>query len=291
MDLVVRVDTPAAPGETVFGRSFATVAGGKGLNQAVAAARAAGRVEFIGCVGRDAFGEDLIAVMDAEGIARPLLRRVPTPTGTAHITVDANGQNSIIVVAGANGDATADDVTDEVAGRLDWLVTQLELPQPAVAAALARAHRRGVRTCLTPAPATPLGEDLLRTVDLLVPNEIEAAVLAGESDPATAAARLSLLCSDVVVTMGGDGAVWARGGVVVRHVPARPVEVIDTTAAGDTFVGVLVVELSRGAGFPAALQAATIAASLSVGQEGATASMPRRSQIDAVLKGLGEHVR
>lgn len=290
MDLVVRVEAPARPGETVFGRSFSTVAGGKGLNQAVAAARAAGRVEFMGCVGRDAFGDDLIAVLDAEGIARPLLRRVPTATGTAHITVDSTGQNSIIVVAGANGEATPDDVTDEVAGRFDWLVTQLELPEPAVAAALARAHKRGARTCLTPAPARPLSESLLRSVDLLVPNELEAAILSGEGDPARAAARLSLLCPDVVVTVGGDGALWAREGVVVRHVPARPTEVIDTTAAGDTFVGVLVAELASGAGFPAALQAATVAASLSVSHEGATASMPYRPQIDAVLNSLGEHV-
>ncbi len=291
MDLVVRVASPPQPGETIFGDSFATIAGGKGLNQAVAAARAGAPVRFIGCVGDDAFGDELIAIMDSEGIGRSGLRRVPGATGTAHITVDSSGQNSIIVVAAANSQVTSADFTRAVIDGLGWLVTQLELPQLAVREALAHARSRGVRTVLTPAPASRLPEDLLRTVDLLVPNQFEAAVLSGEPDPRRAAVLLSRVCGDVVVTLGGDGAVWAHGGQVKAHVPARSVSVIDTTAAGDTFVGVLVAERAAGADFREALEAATAAAAIAVGRPGATASMPSRAEIDDALRRSTQPVR
>jgi ribokinase len=277
------VDSPPHPGETIFGDSFATIAGGKGLNQAVAAARAGAAVRFIGCVGEDAFGDQLISIMDSEGIGRRTLRRVPGATGTAHITVDSTGQNSIIVVSAANSHVSAADFTNGSTDGLGWLVTQLELPQPAVRGALAHARSRGVRTVLTPAPASRLPEDLLGTVDLLVPNQFEAAVLTGESDPRIAAAVLSRVCGDVVVTLGGDGAVWARGGQVMAHVPGRSVSVVDTTAAGDTYVGVLVAECASGAGFREALEAATAAAAIAVGRPGATASMPSGAEIDDAL--------
>lgn len=283
MDLVVRVASPPQPGETIFGESFATIAGGKGMNQAVAAARAGASVRFIGCVGEDAFGDQLITILDAEGIGRGDLRRVPGATGTAHITVDSAGQNSIIVVAAANSHVTPADFTNADTNGLGWLVTQLELPQPAVSGALAHARSRGMRTVLTPAPASRLPEDLLETVDLLVPNQFEAAVLTGESDPLRAAVLLSRVCGDVVVTLGGDGAVWARGGQVKAHVPGRSVSVVDTTAAGDTFVGVLVAECAAGAEFREALEAATAAAAIAVGRPGATASMPSGAEIDAAL--------
>ncbi|MFZ0530232.1 MAG: ribokinase, partial [Propionicimonas sp.] len=243
------------------------------------------RVEFIGCVGEDAFGDELVAILDAEGISRAGVRAVPGPSGTAHITVDQNGQNSIIVVPGANSSASADDLTPERGRRLAWFVTQLELPQDAVAVALGRARSLGLRTVLTPAPARTLPEALLRTVDLLVPNQIEAAVLTGETDPELAAMALSRSCGDVVVTLGGDGALWARDGQVVARVPARSVPVVDTTAAGDTFVGVLVARLAEGAAFPEALESASVAAGLAVGRVGATASMPFRVEIDQALNG------
>lgn len=286
MDLVVRVACPPQPGETIFGDSFATIAGGKGLNQAVAAARAGANVQFIGCVGQDAFGDQLITILDSEAIGRGGLRRVPGATGTAHITVDGAGQNSIIVVAAANSQVTAADFTSADTDGIGWLITQLELPQTAVRGALAHARSRGIRTVLTPAPASRLPEGLLSTVDLLVPNEFEAAVLTGVPDPHAAAVLLSRICGDVVVTLGGDGAVWARGGQVMAHVPGRQVSVVDTTGAGDTFVGVLVAECSAGADFPAALEAATAAAAIAVGRPGATASMPSRAEIDRVLGGV-----
>ncbi|MEA4945225.1 MAG: ribokinase [Propionicimonas sp.] len=280
MDLVVRVAAPPRPGETIFGSSFITVPGGKGLNQAVAAARAGGRVSFIGTVGTDGYGTALADLMTDEGMDVGQLRREGI-TGTAHITVDAEGQNSIIVVSAANLLTSADQVTDEVLDGLGWLVTQLELDLATVQVALARAHAAGVRTVLTPAPARPLSAELLRTVDLLVPNELEACMLADRDDPLEAAQVLSELCRDVVVTLGGDGAALASGGRITARIPGRRVEALDTTAAGDTFVGVLTTLLAEGADLPEALQVATVAASISVTRSGATSSMPTRAEIDA----------
>lgn len=282
MDLVVQVDAPPRPGETIFGKSFRTVPGGKGLNQAVAAARAGGIVSFIGTVGEDAYGTELAELMAGEGISADHLRR-SGDTGTAHITVDASGQNSIIVVSAANLATTADQVTDEVLTGLSWLITQLELDVETVRTALARARAAGVRTALTPAPARELDDELLATVDLLVPNELEACQLAKMDDPVKAACELSRLCGDVVVTLGPDGAVWATGGRVAGEVAGRPVPAVDTTGAGDGFVGALITLLSEGVGMADALEAATAAAAIAVTRPGATSSVATRAEIDAML--------
>ncbi len=280
MDLVVRVVRPPVPGETVFGESVLSVPGGKGLNQAVAAARAGGTVAFIGAVGRDAHGDQLRGLLREEGIGTEHLRRVEAQTGTAHITVDALGQNCIIVVSGANRAVSSDQVPDAVLAGLGWLVTQLELDQDAVASVLARAHALGVRTVLTPAPARPLSPELLRSVDLLVPNELEACTIAGLDDPIAAARELSRTCPDVVVTLGSEGSVWATDGAVAERVPAPAVRAVDTTGAGDTFVGALVAALAEGCAMPDALRFATAAASIAVTRPGATSSMPTRAEID-----------
>lgn len=278
MDLVVRVDSPPLPGETVFGRSFGTFPGGKGLNQAVAAARAGGRVSFIGRVGADAFGGQIESLLAEEGIVSHL-RRGSLPTGTAHITVEESGQNSIIVVSGANGEVGPSDLeAAELAGS-GWLLTQLELNQETVSHGLELARAAGVRTVLTPAPARALPDSLLAMVDLLVPNQGEACLLAGVADPLVAAERLSRVCGQVVVTLGGDGAVWARDGSVAATVSAAAVPVVDTTAAGDTFLGALAVALDEGAAMPEAMGFATRAAGIAVGRPGATTSMPSRQEI------------
>ena len=284
MDLVVGVDAFPRPGETIFGHSFATVGGGKGLNQAVAARRAAAEVHFIGAVGADAYGSQLCELLTQEGMSTAHVRRVGV-TGTAHITVDSAGQNSIVVVSGANRAVTADQVTDQLLGELAWMAPQLELDLAIVRTALPRAHAAGVRTALTPAPARRLEPALLATVDLLVPNQIEAGVLTGIEDPLLAAAKLSESCRDVVVTLGSDGAAWATGGQVVRRVPGRRVAAVDTTAAGDTFVGVLLTLLAEGAPLEQALDAATAGAAIAVTRAGATSSMPTRAEIDAALSG------
>ena len=279
MDLVVRVDHPPRPGETLFGDSFVTVPGGKGLNQAVATARAGGNVAFIGSVGQDSFGDELGDLLEAAGIAAEGLRRVPGTTGTAHITVDAAGENSIIVVSAANRATTADQLHDDLLERMAWLVTQLELPLEEVARALSRARARGVRTVLTPAPARALDRGLLGDVDLLVPNQLEACALAGVSDPAAAAVELSRTCQDVVVTLGAAGAVWARDGTLAEAIPGRRADVVDTTGAGDTFVGYLVALLAEGLSVSEALSSATQAAAIAVSRPGATASMPYRAEL------------
>ena len=282
MDLVVRVDTPPRPGETIFGSSFITVPGGKGLNQAVALARAGGAVEFIGTVGTDSYGDELAALMVREGMRVEGLRREGI-TGTAHITVDAEGQNSIVVVSAANLLTSAGQLTAGTLGRLGWLVTQLELDVDTVGTALARAREAGVRTVLTPAPARKLDAALLANVDLLVPNELEACILTGMDDPAAAGQALSEVCKDGGGTLGADGALRAAGGRLVAEVPGRRVHAVDTTAAGDTFVGVLVALLAEGADMQHALTVATTAASIAVTRPGATSSMPTRAEIDAAL--------
>ena len=284
MDIVVRVASLPKPGETVFGHTLTTNPGGKGLNQAVAAARAGAQVEFIGTLGRDPYGDELADLLQREKIRTSQLRRVGT-TGTAHITVEAGGENTIVVVSGANLATASDQVTDGLLDSIGWLVSQLELHVGSVTAAFRHARRRGVRTVLTPAPARPLADDQLAEVDLLVPNQHEACLLAGLDDPLAAAAALSRRCGDVVVTLGAEGAAWAHGGEVVATVPGRKVRAVDATAAGDTFVGALVAQLAEGAELEQAIRVAGVAASITVTRPGAADSMPRRSEIQAALSG------
>jgi len=280
MDLVVRVGAFPLVGETVSGNDFATVPGGKGLNQAVAAARAGAQVRFIGAVGSDVYGQEIRDLLVREHIALDHVREVGT-TGTAHIVVGPAGENSIVVVPGANHSVTGDQITVRLLREVGWLVTQLELHPDTVRTALAEAHRAGVRTVLTPAPVIPLDTAVLATVDLLVPNALEACALAGTHDPEAAAVELSKTCRDVVVTLGSEGAVWATDGRVAARVAGRRAEAVDTTAAGDTFVGTLVAMLAEGLAMPRALDVATVAASIAVTRPGATSSMPTRAEIDA----------
>ncbi|MFL4909137.1 ribokinase [Streptomyces sp. MMS24-I2-30] len=277
MDLVAFTRVAPARGETVMGESFRTVAGGKGANQAVAAVRAGGEVTMIGAVGDDDFGPRLRAVLDGAGVATDHLRTVPGPSGTAHIVVDGEGHNSIVVVPGANAAVTAPTDRDERAvAAADALLLHLELPQEGVLAGLLAARERAARTVLTPAPAGPLPDELLALVDLLVPNEHEAAALTGHDDPQAAGRALLELVPEVVVTPGGRGCVYlSRDGDRLR-VPARRV------AAVDTFVGALTVALGEGRPVADALAWATAASALSVQRPGASSSMPDRAAIDRV---------
>ncbi|WP_083459820.1 ribokinase [Jiangella muralis] len=283
MDLVATVDRAPGRGETVTGHTFTTVPGGKGANQALAAARAGGDVAFLGAVGDDDFGRRITTLLADAGIDVSGLAVGDRPTGTAHITVDATGDNSIVVVPGANGTVT--ELTDAhraVLDRAQLVMMQLELPLPLVTAAARYARSRGVRVVLTPAPAVPLPAELLAAVDVLVPNEHEAALLAGFADPVEAARSLAAGGGDVVVTLGGRGALRVGGGTETR-VPAFEVEAVDTTAAGDTFAGVLAVGLAEGLDWDDALRRASAAAALSVRRAGASSSMPDRAEIDAFL--------
>jgi ribokinase len=281
MDLVVFADRPPAMGETVTGDRFLTVPGGKGANQAIAAARSGGAVRMVGAVGEDPYGDQVLAVLEQAGVDTTGIARVAETTGTAHILVERGGDNSIVVVPGANG-----TVHEPVAG-LDHalagaalLLLQLELPLDAVTGGARAARGHGVKVVLTPAPVQPLAADLLESVDLLVPNEHEAAMLTGAEDVDEAATALLDVVPEVVVTLGARGVLWRdrHGGRL--EVPAPEVVVRDTTAAGDTFVGALAVALGEERAMPDALRWATIAAGQSVQREGASTSMPSRAEID-----------
>ena len=285
MDLVVRQARLPRPGETMFGSDFSTVPGGKGLNQAVAAARAGGDVGFVGAVGRDEFGDRLRRTLHEEGIDTGGLAEVDAPTGTAHIAVLDGGENAIVVVSGANSTVTALD--DESRRRIEdarFLVAQFERPIELIGEALVVARGMGIRTVLTPAPVQPVDDSLLRLVDVLIPNAQEACELAGVGDETEAALALSRLAGLVVMTRGARGVLVAREGAVVTELPARQVEAVDTTGAGDTFAGVMVAWLASGAELEAALRAATVAASISVTRPGASTSMPTWDEIDAALQ-------
>ncbi|WP_294178245.1 ribokinase [uncultured Schumannella sp.] len=284
LDFVVTQPRLAKPGETIFGHDFVTVPGGKGLNQAVAAARAGGNVAFLGAVGADDAGRVLRACLDAEGIDLSGLIEVAGATGTAHIAVVDDGENSIVVVPGANAAVTElDDVTRSHIAGASALVLQLERPLELVAEALAFARASGVRTVLTPAPARPLAPELLGLVDILVPNAGEACELAGVDDELVAARALSQQAATVIMTRGAHGSVIARAGEVIAEVPARRVNAVDTTAAGDTFVGALIARLTAGDELDDAVRTASVAASITVTRPGATSSIPTWDEVAAAL--------
>lgn len=285
MDLVAYVAKAPRLGETVTGRAFRTVPGGKGANQAVAAARSGGEVVMIGAVGADEFGVRLRSALAGAGVETAALRTVEGASGTAHITVDDEGGNSIIVIPGANALVTSLEPGDAARiGAADSLLLQLELPLEAVLAGALAARAHGVRTILTPAPAQPLPAELLAATDLLVPNEHEAAALTGLTDVHLAAAALLQDVPEVVVTLGAAGVLYAARGREPLTVPAPRVRAVDTTAAGDTFVGALAVALGEGRPMPEALSWASAAAALSVQRPGAQDSMPTRSQTDTFAR-------
>jgi ribokinase len=273
MDLVAYVAKAPQRGETVTGREFRTIPGGKGANQAVAAVRAGADVSLIGAVGVDAFGSQLRSTLEHSGVNTDHLRTTEGPSGTAHIVVDDEGGNAIVVIPGANG-----TVTDLATA--DGLLLQLEIPLSAVLAGAEAARSHGVRTILTPSPVQPLPPELLATIDLLVPNEHEAAALTGVTDPRRAAAALLDQVPEVVITLGSAGSLYAARGAEPLTVHAPRVTAVDTTGAGDTFVGTLAVALAEGREMPEALRWASAAAALSVQRIGATSSMPYRAEID-----------
>lgn len=283
MDLVVRQPRRVEPGETIFGSSFRTGPGGKGLNQAVAAARAGASVAFIGAVGADDFGVRLRTWLQDEGVDVAGVRIVDDPTGIAQITVTDDGENAIVVVPGANGRNMLEDADRDLIAAASHLVVQLERPEALVREALEFARSRGVMTVVTPAPARAGLDEIIALADLLIPNEGEAVLLSGEADPERAAIALSAHAGTVVLTRGVRGALVATGGAIVGRVSARRADAVDTTAAGDTFTGVLAARLAAGADLDSALHAAAVAASISVGRHGAAESMPTGAEIDAEL--------
>jgi ribokinase len=296
MDLVVRMPAIPRPGETLLGGVFATFPGGKGANQAVAAARLGGEVTMIGRVGADAFGDQLLGMARAEGIdTRFVGVDSDAATGVALIEVDAQGQNSIAVASGANFRLTADDVAAafDRLERVDLLVMPLETPMDTIVTAAEMARKAGARVVLNPAPAQHLAPELLKDVDVLIPNEHEAAFMAGmeihsPQDARQAAAHLLYSGpGSVIVTLGSQGALIAEGaqpGPVYTWAAAFSVQAVDTTAAGDAFVGALAVALGESRSLPDAAHFASAAAAISVTRAGAQPSLPTRAEVEEFLR-------
>jgi ribokinase len=291
-DMTVRVPRLPTPGETIGGRDFRVTGGGKGANQAVAAARAGATVVFVTALGTDDIGDRAFDSLAAEGIDLRFAKRVEdTPSGIALILVDDAGENVIAVAAGANAALRPEDVeaveTTVEAG--DAVLVQLEIPQPVVEAAAALARRRGARLILNPAPARPLSGPLLADVSVLTPNEHEAAALAelgaGVVDPTRMAAALHDRGVPVVVVTLGAAGVIVSSPAGSQHIPAFAVDAVDTTGAGDVFSGALAVALIEGRSLVDAARFASAAAAISVTRPGARASAPHRAEIESWLRG------
>ena len=284
VDLVVAVPHLPHPGETVLGSRFERHFGGKGANQAVAAARAGAEVTMLGAVGRDAYGDESLAALATEGIDVSRVRRVDEPTGVALITVDANGENQIAVAPGANRLVVEaePDLADPPPGTV--LLASLEVPMAAVAAAFRWAQQRRLGVVLNPAPAQLLPVELLAYGPILTPNlgELLTATGAGDPDAALLALRQGG-ANPVLVTMGAAG-VLVVDGEQRSEIAARPLTAADTTGAGDTFSGVLAAWLSEGWPIREAAAAANAAAGLSVTRAGAREGMPTRAEIQAELR-------
>lgn len=291
MDLVVTTDRVPVVGETVIGKSFKQVAGGKGANQAVAIARLGGQVDMLGAVGQDAFGESMLAGLRAEGIGCEGVKKVSdTPSGIAAITV-CDGNNSIIVAPGANFAVTPEDIAanQTLYEQADIVVHQLETPIDTITASLQLARSLGKTTVLNPAPAQQLSPAIIENSDLLVPNETELADLSGmpvDTDEAVIAAARSLIhqgARELIVTLGSRGAMHVTAESV-NKVGTHPVTVVDTTAAGDSFIGGLVVALSEGKSMNEALEFSKAVSALTVSATGAQTSLPHRDKVEEFLK-------
>lgn len=288
MDLVVRAPRLPKGGETLAGHTFATAPGGKGANQAVAAARLGARVAMIGCVGADPYGELLTQGLRQEGIdCRAVSVAAEVPTGIASILVDDQGQNAIVIVAGGNGELSAAHLQAQEAllDQAKLVIAQLEVPLATVGAALARAHALGKTVILNPAPATgPLPAEWYAHIDYLVPNESEASLLTGlpveNLEQAEAAARQLLAAGarQVLLTLGSQGLLEVSADLC-RHHPATPVKAVDTTAAGDTFLGGFAAGLAEGLSVADAIALGQRAAAIAVTRPGAQPSIPTRQEL------------
>jgi ribokinase len=292
MDLVVRVPRMPSPGETTLGENFRTNPGGKGANQAVAAARLGAKVRMIGCVGQDDFGRTLKQKLASEGVDVEFVQESERSTsGTAMILVDQKGENSIVVASGANFDVTPDDVfsRENLFAECDVVLLQLELPQQTIRAAIEVGRRHHVRTILDPAPVPKHFCDELCGVDILSPNVVEAELLTGNK---ATEERVDKMVASQLIARGAKNAVLklgSRGSLVVcsdQHfyrIPPYKVTVQDTTAAGDAFTAALGVAVARGAGLRQAAQFANAAGALACTKFGAQAAMPMAYEVKMLM--------
>ncbi|GMA51387.1 ribokinase [Alicyclobacillus contaminans] len=324
MDVVNRVFAHPQPGETVAGLELAYHPGGKGANQAVAAVRSGSTVRMLAALGDDAFSETLRQHLDAEGVDISWVRTYPGPAGMAFITVDRHGENRIIVAGGANAKLQEADVETAVAGGVltgvDTLLVQNEVPAAVTRSMMRAAKQAGVRVVFNPAPVAGVTHEWMRDVDVLVVNETEAAALTGMALPDIGRGAVAFVdivdalldsgAAAAIVTLGAAGLVYGTraadalavthqplpaGQVLVRdaaltllHQPAFPMSVVDTTAAGDTFVGAFAAAYGSSGHLPEALQYAAAAAALAVTRPGAQSSVPNRAEVLAFLTTAGQ---
>ncbi len=297
MDLVVQTTRLPRAGETIHGEGLQRIPGGKGANQAVAAARQGAAVAMVGRVGNDDFGTELRRTLAAADVdVTHVIQDEDAVTGTAVIIVDQQGENCIVISAGANGRVASADLEQltPLFSQAKLLLLQFEIPLEAVAQTAQLASQHGVRVILNPAPAHAISRDLLQQIDIIVPNEGELQMLTGlpvtTLDEVTTAARQ--LRADgietVIVTLGGDGALLVSADVV-EHIPAYQVNVVDTTGAGDTFIGTLAAALSHGHPLQVAVKRATAAAALAVTKFGAQPSLPTAAELETFISETKQH--
>jgi ribokinase len=290
MDLIAKVSRLPVPGETVLGTELYSAPGGKGANQAVAAARLGAKVQMIACIGADPYGGELKANLSSEGIDVSTIRTVEAGTGVALICVDDHGQNQVAVIPGANGYLTAEMIDGSGWTSRTWVLAQLEVPAEAVHAAFKLAYAHGAHTILNAAPAKEIPTALWMLTHLLVVNESEASTLSGRpingmaSAVAVAHALHDMGPQIVAVTLGADGAVIVTDDDA-WHIPALPVTAVDATAAGDAWAGALAASLAGGADLVAAASWASVAGAVTVTRQGAQPSLPYLTDVAGRLPG------
>ncbi|WP_267490697.1 ribokinase [Paenibacillus sp. 1001270B_150601_E10] len=293
MDLITVTDRVPNAGETVHGTSFHTLCGGKGANQAVACARLGAQVHMIGCIGDDNFGQQMLNNLKHEGIdCSGIITIKDQSSGIASITID-DQDNRIIVVPGANGGFRPKHIEQQrmLIQQADLVLMQLEIPMDTVYAAVDIAYEYGVPVMLNPAPAVPLDSEWLKKIAWLTPNEHELAIMLGLQDQVNERSKdgellgtmLSAWPERIVMTRGGDGALWADAGGHIQHMPGHKVTVVDTTGAGDTFNGALAVSLAEGRSLTESVARSVAAGALSVTRFGAQGGMPTKSDLERYL--------
>lgn len=287
-DLVVRTPRFPQPGETISGEDLQVIPGGKGSNQAVAAARHGSDVSMLGRVGKDNFGDFLLENLKSNQVDSKLIQRDNASTGTAIIIVDTTGQNSIIISAGSNGKVASEDVDAASFPDFKLLLLQLEIPIPTVLYAAKRAHENGLRVILNPAPAKQLPEELISLVDFLIPNETEVNLLTGlpatdlNSTEQAARTLLERGVKNVIVTLGSKGALIVTSEQIT-HVDTFKVNVVDTTAAGDAFIGGFATALLKDKSLEDAVRYGCACGALATTKFGAQPSLPTKEEVDTFM--------
>lgn len=293
MDLVTRVHITPKVGETLLGEGLEQIPGGKGANQAVAIGKLGGQVAMLGRVGMDGFGEVLMKNLSVNGVEAYLTQAVQgPPTGVALIMVNDSGDNSIVVIPGANFALSKEDLTPAMFEGCDYLLAQLETPIETIETAFAMAKAQGLYTILNPAPARTLSKQLIERTDLLVPNETEFATLTGiqpdsEAHIKEGASQLfEIGVKEIIITLGEDGACHIDTSGNLHYVKGHKVKAVDTTGAGDSFIGGLLYGMAKGEDVKEAMNRAVIVGALTVTKLGAQSSLPTLQEVEDYIGGL-----